>query len=100
LRSLYARLSGHDVLTRLDAITAELDRLRGLTEQTNHYVLELNHLVRSGSAESLPLLQGYMDRLRTDAESAVGATMVIDRQLQRLGDLVETLVGQDTDNAR
>jgi hypothetical protein len=41
----------------------------------------LNHDIRSGSERSLPLFMGYAERLRLDADTAVGAAQVIERQI-------------------
>jgi hypothetical protein len=44
----------------------------------------LNHDIRSGSERSLPLFMGYAERLRLDADAAVGATQVIERQIAQM----------------
>ena len=81
---------------QLAALTAEVAALREVVVNINHLVTEmnqvvgeLNHDVRSGAERSLPLFLGYSERLRLDADTAIGATQVIERQLalldQRLG---------------
>jgi len=52
--------------------------------QLQDTVNELNHDVRSGAERSLPLFLGYSERLRLDADTAIGATQVIERQLALL----------------
>jgi hypothetical protein len=44
----------------------------------------LNHDIRSGSERSLPLFMGYAERLRLDADTAVGAAQVIERQIDQI----------------
>jgi len=44
----------------------------------------LNHDIRSGSERSLPLFMGYAERLRLDADTAVGAAQVIERQIDQM----------------
>lgn len=79
-----ARLKGSDVA----ALRAELESQRSVILGINHSVQQilgiveaLNHDVRSGSDAQLPLFQGYVERLRVDAETAIAATQVIERQL-------------------
>ncbi len=55
-----------------------------LVTQLHETVNELNHDVRSGAEQSLPLFLGYSERLRLDADTAIGATQVIERQLALL----------------
>ncbi len=65
-----------------------LDELRAIRErldQVANVLFELNHDVRSGSPDVLPLFVGFAERVRTDAESAVAASVLIDRQLRILG---------------
>ena len=90
LRALIGRLRGDDVA----ALRAEIADLRELILSMNHAlgVLEgLNHDVRSGSEQSLPLFLGYAERFRTDADSAIGAAVVIQRQVARLEQLIDGL---------
>jgi hypothetical protein len=51
----------------------------------------LNHDIRSGSERSLPLFMGYAERLRLDADTAVGATQVIERQIAQLQQRLDQL---------
>ena len=44
----------------------------------------MNHDVHSGAEDALPLFVGYAERLRLDADTAIGATQVIERQLSEL----------------
>jgi hypothetical protein len=73
------------------ALSAEVAALREVVLNINHLVTELhttvnelNHDVRSGAEQSLPLFLGYSERLRLDADTAIGATQVIERQLALL----------------
>jgi len=73
------------------ALSAEVAALREVVLNINHVVTqlqatvnELNHDVRSGAEQSLPLFLGYSERLRLDADTAIGATQVIERQLALL----------------
>ena len=63
---------------------AEITALRESVDHLNHVVGQLNHDVRAGSPEELPLFLGFAERLRTDAESMISAAVLIDRQLRRL----------------
>jgi hypothetical protein len=84
VKGIVGRIRGDQVA----ALTAEVAALRELVLGVNHVVtelnktvMELNHDVRSGAERSLPLFLGYAERLRLDADTAVGATQVIERQL-------------------
>ena len=55
-----------------------------LVPATNHTVTQLNHDVHAGAEDALPLFVGYAERLRLDADTAIGATQVIERQLSEL----------------
>ena len=44
---------------------------------------------RSGADRSLPLFLGYAERLRLDADTAVGAAQTIERQIARLEALID-----------
>lgn len=86
LRALVGRITGRDVR----ALRAEVAGLRDELQTVSRIVQELNHDIRTGSESSLPLFQGYAERLRLDADTAIGAVQVIERQIalleQRLGD--------------
>lgn len=82
------------------ALTAEVAALREVVLNINHVVtqlqetvMELNHDVRSGAEESLPLFLGYSERLRLDADTAIGATQVIERQLALMEERLATSSG-------
>ena len=73
------------------ALAAEVAALREVVLNINHVVTQtqdtvnqLNHDVRSGAEQTLPLFLGYSERLRLDADTAIGATHVIERQLALL----------------
>ena len=77
---------------------AELDEIRRVVLQMNHTVTQLhevvetlNHDVRSGAEPALPLFLGHAERLRLDADTAIGATQVIERQLALLADQLAEL---------
>lgn len=79
-------------------LRAEVDEIRRVVLNVNHVVTQLhevvetlNHDVRAGSEQALPLFLGHAERLRLDADTAVGATQVIERQLALLADQVEAL---------
>ena len=94
VRAAVRRLRGDD-LARLRAdvatITTEITELRGVVGHLGELLATLNHDVRSGSEEGLPLFLGYAERFRTDADTIVGAVVVIDRQLQRLTEQVDRI---------
>jgi len=58
--------------------------MRNQVHVMSDIVKSLNHDIRSGSERSLPLFMGYADRLRLDADAAIGATQVIERQIAQL----------------
>lgn len=62
-----------------------------MVEQMNHTLLALNHEVHSGAEEALPLFLGYSERLRLDADTAIGAAQVIERQLAQLEQAIAAL---------
>jgi hypothetical protein len=96
-RRVWSRLP----VIRRRRLTADIDQLREVVlhiqrvvETTNHHVVELakvveamNHDMRAGSDEALPLFAGYIERLRLDADTAIGATQAIERQVAELRDL-------------
>jgi hypothetical protein len=73
------------------ALRNEVRELRDVVMRLNHLVGELYHDVKTGSEAGLPLFLGYAERFRTDADTVVGASVVIDRQLQRLERQVDRL---------
>jgi len=99
VRGLIGRLRGDDIA----ALRAEVAALREIVETTNHQVVEnhrilstLNHDVRAGSEDVLPLFLGYAQRFRTDADTMVGVTELIDRQLAAIEQQVDRLVAAGT----
>ncbi len=95
-----------DITRRLRALAAlpdEVAALRARLDEINHVVqllpamnqalVQLNHDVHSGSENALPLFQGFAERLRLDADTAIGATQVIERQLAELDARIAALRG-------
>lgn len=80
LRALVGRLTGRDVR----ALRAEVAEMRNQIQVMGDVLQSLNHDIRSGSERSLPLFMGYAERLRLDADAAVGATQVIERQIAQM----------------
>ena len=80
LRALVGRLTGRDVR----ALRAEVAEMRNQIQVMGDILQSLNHDIRSGSERSLPLFMGYAERLRLDADAAVGATQVIERQIAQM----------------
>ena len=73
------------------ALRAEVAEMRNQIQVMNDILQSLNHDLRSGSERSLPLFMGYAERLRLDADTAVGATQVIDRQIAQLQQRLDQL---------
>ena len=80
LRALVGRLTGRDVR----ALRAEVAEMRNQIQVMGDILQSLNHDIRSGSERSLPLFIGYAERLRLDADAAVGAAQVIERQIAQM----------------
>ena len=80
LRALVGRITGRDVR----ALRAEVAEMRNQIHIMSDILQSLNHDVRSGSERSLPLFMGYAERLRLDADTAVGAAQVIERQIDQI----------------
>ncbi len=80
LRALVGRITGRDVR----ALRAEVAEMRNQIQIMSDILQSLNHDIRSGSERSLPLFMGYAERLRLDADTAVGATQVIERQIDQI----------------
>jgi len=98
LKGLKGRLRGDQI----NALTADVAALREVVLNINHVVTqlsdtvnELNHDVRAGAESSLPLFLGYSERLRLDADTAIGATQVIERQLALLDERLAAAAGPD-----
>lgn len=85
VRALLSRITGRDVR----ALRAEVAEIRNQVQVINDVVQSLNHDVRSGADRSLPLFLGYAERLRLDADTAVGAAQTIERQIARLEALID-----------
>ena len=87
MRVIIGRVTGRD----LRDLRAEVAELRNQVAVMSDILQSLNHDIRSGSEASLPLFQGYAERLRLDADTAIGAVQVIERQMalldQRLNEL-------------
>jgi hypothetical protein len=97
-KGLMGRIRGDQVA----ALTAEVAELRRILLDVNHVVTQvqetvnqLNHDVRSGAEDALPLFLGYSERLRLDADTAIGATQVIERQLALLDERLAAVPGSD-----
>jgi hypothetical protein len=65
-------------------LRAEVAEMRNQIQVMSDILQSLNHDIRSGSERSLPLFMGYAERLRLDADTVVGATQVIERQIAQL----------------
>ncbi len=96
---LKARIRGD----HLAALSAEVAELREVVLTVNHVVTQiqetvnqLNHDVHAGAEQALPLFVGYSERLRLDADTAIGATQVIERQLALLDERLVATSGSDT----
>jgi hypothetical protein len=102
-KGLVGRMRGDQV----SALTAEVAALREVVLNINHVVtqlqetvMELIHDGRSGAEQSLPLFLGYSERLRLDADTAIGATQVIERQLALMEERLATLSGSEPSRAQ
>lgn len=98
LQGLTSRIRGE----HLAALSAEVAALREVVLNINHVVTQthdtvnqLNHDVRAGAEQSLPLFLGYAEKLRLDADTAIGATQVIERQLALLDERLAATSGSD-----
>ena len=80
LRASVGRLTGRD----MRALRAEVAEMRNQIQVMSDILQSLNHDIRSGSERSLPLFMGYAERLRLDADTAVGAAQVIERQIDQI----------------
>lgn len=80
LRAIIGRVTGRD----MRALRADVAELRNQVALMTDVLQSLNHDIRSGSEASLPLFQGYAERMRLDADTAVGAAQLIERQIARL----------------
>jgi prefoldin subunit 5 len=92
--SLKARVRGDDIQALRDEIAVVRETVASINHrmgEIERVVSELNHDVRSGSEEGLPLFLGYAERFRTDADTMIGVTELIDRQLAMITRQVERL---------
>ena len=80
LRASVGRLTGRD----MRALRAEVAEMRNQIQVMSDILQSLNHDILSGSERSLPLFMGYAERLRLDADTAVGAAQVIERQIDQI----------------
>ena len=80
LRALVGSITGRDVR----ALRVEVAEMRNQIQIMSDILQSLNHDIRSGSERSLPLFMGYAERLRLDADTAVGAAQVIERQIDQI----------------
>lgn len=94
MKGIADRVRGDDVKRLADEVAA----LRALVYEMNHRITQvadvvetLNHDVRSGADEALPLFHGYLERVRNDAETSLSAAQVIERQLALLDDRLRRL---------
>lgn len=94
ISGIVGRLRGDQVAE----LRAEVAQIREVVFNINHVVTQLhevvetlNHDVRSGAEPALPLFLGHAERLRLDADTAIGATQVIERQLALLSEQVAAL---------
>ena len=87
IRALVGRITGRDVR----ALRAEVADIRNQVQVMGDILQSLNHDIRSGSERSLPLFMGYAERLRLDADTAVGAAQVIERQIAQMQQRLDQL---------
>ena len=57
----------------------------------HHTLTLLSHDVHANADGVLPLFVGYTERLRLDADTAIGATQIIERQLSELEHTIASL---------
>lgn len=94
LRSLARRILGgrrRHLYRDVAAIKSMVVEIQHRVDRIDQIVLALNHDVRHGAGESLPLFLGYTERLRLDAETAVGVAQVIERRLLELEDRLDSI---------
>ena len=77
VRPLYARTTAGQIAE----LRQQMDAVTRMVTDLHRVVMELNHEVRSGGERALPLFMGAAERLRLDADTAIAATQVIERQL-------------------
>ena len=67
--------------TQINQLSAEVAELRSLLEEQHRVLLSLNHHLMYGGETGLPLLVDVAERVRSDADAAIGALLAIDRRL-------------------
>lgn len=72
-------------------IRAMVTEIGQRVDTVDRIVQALNHDVRHGAGENLPLFLGYAERLRLDTETAVGVAHVIERRILELEDRLDRL---------
>lgn len=81
-----------------------VSEIHQMVAETHRMVADLNHDIRSGAGEHLPLYLGYVERLRLDSDSAIAVTKVVERQLdiisRRLDDLENRPLAAEAGTAR
>ncbi len=75
---------------RLDEIQRELALLRSLMEDQRHTLQSLNHTIVYGGESGLPLLIDIVDRVRTDADTTIGAVHAMERMLAAATDRLDS----------
>ncbi len=76
--SVQAQLHGP---RRFDEIQREIADLRSIVEEQHRVLLSLNHTLVFGGETGLPLLVDVVDRIRTDADTTIGALHAMQRQI-------------------
>lgn len=66
---------------RFDEIQHELAAIRSMVEEQRRVLLSLNHNILYGGETGLPLLVDVVDRVRSDAETTVGAVHAMHRAM-------------------
>ena len=81
--------SAASITLATERLTDEVGSLRHDLHTLTHVISELHHLAHEGAPEGLPVLVGFLDRIRVDAETAVAASTLIERQLATLNAAVD-----------
>lgn len=92
IRSVARRVRRHtrrQLRRDVDEIRTLVVDIQARMATVDRIVQDLNHEIRHGAGESLPLFMGYAERLRLDAETAVGVAQVIERRLLELEDRLD-----------
>ncbi len=67
--------------SQIDQLSAKVASLHLLLEEQHQVILSLNHRMLYGGEGGFPLLIDVAQRIRSDADAAIGALMAIDRRL-------------------